>query len=276
MVATGTGGPLFVQALTYDVTGQVKSQTWQHGAGSRTTHWYDYDNLRRLDQWEAPGDTTFYAYDAKGNRVDEEHIPGGDATTSLYGDSVATDRLTQTNTLSGPETRTSYYGYDPSGAVTGIRHTSSLHLPDTDSLEYSWRGLTRRYLHFDYNALGEVTSNEDWRYRYNAGGEREQKRLYWQQDSAHRIMDHKSWGVLPAGRKEGAARGLPRSGDGHLAAVHRPRRAGGVHVSGGVPELWRGRHREHQAGAGREQGVSDRGPSGLAAGCADVAGVERV
>jgi hypothetical protein len=47
-----------------------------------------------------------------------------------------------------------------------------------------------------------VTATSEWRYRYSAGGEREQKRLYLQQDSLHNVIEHNSWVYYALGGKK--------------------------------------------------------------------------
>jgi RHS repeat-associated protein len=47
-------------------------------------------------------------------------------------------------------------------------------------------------MHFDYNGAG-ISRTYDWRYRYSAEGEREEKRLYFEQDSLHHAIGHNAW-----------------------------------------------------------------------------------
>jgi RHS repeat-associated protein len=97
------------------------------------------------------------------------------------------------------------YSYNNDGAVTGREvRTGTGTLLSEDHLSYSYRDLTRKYV------FGSMTSNQrkDWRYRYSAGGQREGKRMYFNQ------------GTDTAGRVHPWAYYLLGAGDEQLAIYH--------------------------------------------------------
>ncbi len=55
ITATQSGGSLFKQALTYDSSGQILTQRYQHGVSSESIHKYYYDNIDRLTRWWIDG-----------------------------------------------------------------------------------------------------------------------------------------------------------------------------------------------------------------------------
>jgi len=174
-------GWIFREDLTYDSTGQIvkqRSRSW--GSSSWLTQNYLYDPVQRLTGWKAStlADTTFYSYDDVGNRTYE--AAGGGNTLSMYTASQTPNRL-QTTVRSDPflpnPVRTDY-GYNLNGSVVDRQYYSvsgqGLVSTGEDHFQYSYRELNWRYVSGD----PETNEHTDWRYRYNAMGEREGKRMY--------------------------------------------------------------------------------------------------
>jgi hypothetical protein len=177
------------------------SQRWQHGTSTPVTHSYGYDSVQRLTSWIDGTDTTKYVYDAVGNRLQSVKNSGTSGTTYAYA-GAGPNQMTQSTPLVSGTELSHTYGYDPNGAVTGIRNWNlASGTVSTDSLVYSYRGLMDGFLHHEYNGAS-VTRTSEWRYRYSAGGEREQKRLYLQQDSLHNVIEHNSWVYYALGGKK--------------------------------------------------------------------------
>ncbi len=188
--------PLFKQVLAYDSIGQIISQRWKHAGMAEQTQYYSYDSLQRLTNWGNGGvDSSTYAYDAVGNRQLAAN-PGGIVTYSYLGSGP--NQLTGLTEISGPFQTATGYSYNFDGAVTGA--SRSRFLPPNimqDSVRqeftYSWRHLTRQYT-YQHMTMGPMFAEQfDWRYRYSAGGEREQKRLYSGQDAMHNAIPNHPW-----------------------------------------------------------------------------------
>jgi YD repeat-containing protein len=163
------------------------------------THSYGYDSVQRLVSWYDGTDTTKYTYDQVGNRTLLTGTTGVVPIASYY-TSAGPNQLTQTVEIKAGGIVTNY-GYDANGAVTGIRRWNTTGPVSSDSLVYSYRGLTEGFLHDEYSGAS-VKATSEWRYRYSAGGEREQKRLYLQQDSLHNVIEHNSWVYYALGGKK--------------------------------------------------------------------------
>ena len=177
------GSTVFSQRLRYDPAGQITEQEYQQG-GQRKKQSYSYDVLNRLTGWALSGQFTGYQYDPIGNRESVQHSTQPTETYSYY---PGTNRLWQTHQpdFSGGDTVHGYV-YNANGAQTShtllYNSASESRILREEYLGYSFRGLNNRaYVH----EAGKPW--QDWRYRYSAGGEREQKRLYETND-----------GVVPA------------------------------------------------------------------------------
>ncbi|MBS1910964.1 MAG: RHS repeat-associated core domain-containing protein [Bacteroidetes bacterium] len=183
LVATHGGADLFREALTYDPAGQITGQTYAHSGGARQRQLYSYDSVQRLTQYTqgpAPGGigitaATGYRYDAGGNRLEANN---GMTAYDTYSYTPGTNRLA--GHLLSPgfvnPTRTAYT-YDGDGATSEraryeVKNGTDVPLSD-ERYRYSYRHLMKRA-----NIWRSATGTEDWQYRYSAGGEREEKRLY--------------------------------------------------------------------------------------------------
>ncbi len=191
MTATRGATNVFRQALTYDAAGMIRAQEWQHGTGTRMRQEYTHDPADRLQRWTngnaMPGvahDTTRYAYDAAGNRVEARRSTSAwPETYSLEPWSANRLWARDRRDAMGGDTTTGY-AYDRTGAMTWRQRTYNTsafsNLLRADEFRYNTRGLLKRSLSTDYTT-GVPPQNapyEDWFYRYGAAGEREQKRLY--------------------------------------------------------------------------------------------------
>lgn len=189
MIALKNGAHIFTQRLEYDPAGEITAQEYQHGTGARERQEYAYDSLNRLIAWQFDGRAEYYQYDEVGNRQQTVHSAG---TPVDYGYHTGKNRLwyTDRRDMLGNDT-THGYGYNPNGARTS--HLLSYNTPFQSRLlkeeyfDYSFRGLMTRAKVRSLTPLGVMGRWQDWRYRYSAGGEREQKKLYPTQD-----------GVVPA------------------------------------------------------------------------------
>lgn len=193
LVATRSGSSLFREVLSYDPTGQITRQVWQQGSNARQKQQYSYDSLQRLTAWTkgpeqtgtVPPDTSFYTYDAAGNRLSlrESWRP----QTETYLVSPFTSEGNQligrrrANGMGGDTINS--YSYNLNGGVNSrwLSYETSVAatLLESESYGLSYRGLTRRaYIEQFPSGVGGPSNFKDWRYRYSASGEREQKRLY--------------------------------------------------------------------------------------------------
>ncbi len=186
LVATKSGIKLFREILAYDPTGQITQQTWQQGTNAKRTQRYTYDPMQRLTRWtngpQTGGftDTTRYTYDGVGNRLTTTATAAPAAT---YTYTAGTDRLAthrQTPTLGNAVER--YYTYNGNGSVIARekyeQQAGGWVWKGREEIGYSFRELARRYRAVTPGAGGGGPTITDWRYRYGAGGEREQKREY--------------------------------------------------------------------------------------------------
>jgi RHS repeat-associated protein len=170
---------VFQEKLTYDSTGQITKQVWKHAGSSQQKQEYVYDAIQRLVGWKnTAGDSTFYQYDKIGNRNVAGRTGSGSFTATYNYDRVTKgpDQL-QNMVNTGAVMLKSNYAYNPDGAVTGRRDTNITNgnqLQRVEGYSYGYRGLTTGYSINDIPNL----NTQEWGYRYNAMGEREQKRLY--------------------------------------------------------------------------------------------------
>lgn len=179
IVATGGVSPIFTQRLEYDATGQITAQEYQHGAGANKRQEYEYDRVQRLTSWELDGITTGYEYDEIGNRQQVTRT-GEPAQPYWYWGSTNQLWSRDKQDAYGNDT-THAYAFNANGAMTSQQVTYNTpwlsSLLRQENFGYSFRGLMNRATVRDI-VQGVPKPWEDWRYRYNAGGEREQKRLY--------------------------------------------------------------------------------------------------
>lgn len=173
---------IYKEALAHDVTGKITKQTWQSGQ-----LFYGYDSVGRMTSWGIPStDTTHYVMDSLGNRI---RTIKSDTVFQQLDYATGNNRL-NSSLATGDST---YYTYDADGAVTRI--TGSIGGSTIDeSFVYGWdtrlykykKTLAWRQKPCYPDTVTPITydaTHQDWRYRYSGGGEREQKRLYYSQES---------------------------------------------------------------------------------------------
>ncbi|MBS1912964.1 MAG: hypothetical protein JST22_13340 [Bacteroidetes bacterium] len=178
---------LFFEFLTYDPTGQIATQEWKHGSAPKTRQRYTYDSVQRLARWTygvastVPAtDSVNYSYDAVGNRQ-RTKLGASVYDTLLYTSGTSQLQNHTTSPSIGAHVRTDYH-YNGNGSMTWRSRTDVTSIWSalgSEEYGYSYRDLLKRYI--NENAGGSM--QYDWRYRYNAMGEREQKRLYNQSSS---------------------------------------------------------------------------------------------
>jgi RHS repeat-associated protein len=187
MRATKGGSNIFLEVLSYDPTGQITKQVSQHGTAMKQKQLYGYDSVQRLTYWtQGPvnstiqADTTRYSYDAVGNRtkMEQSWIAQPDTYHPYFGSPGDLLWYRERFDAQGGDTMSGYW-YNDNGALTSrstsySTQQSSKALRD-EEYRYSYRGLMNRSVTRHPEA---GNSFEDWYYRYNASGEREQKRLY--------------------------------------------------------------------------------------------------
>ena len=182
--ADRNGADLFLQQLSYEPTGEITRQLYRHGTGSSTTQTYTYDDRRQLTGWTPPSmPTRSYRYDAMGNRGFEGGFVDLLTGNSIghyyrYVDPKGPNRLREiimldfTAQLAYPWLT---FSYDADGAMIQKREidATGMSIKREERFGYSsWRDLLSSY------RLSAGSSVQEWRYRYNAMGERESKRLY--------------------------------------------------------------------------------------------------
>ncbi|MCE2503338.1 MAG: RHS repeat protein, partial [Chlorobi bacterium] len=208
MDAAQAGSNLFNIKLEYDQRGQILKQTSEQGAAGSLSQHYEYDRIGRLTDWVKnrglPNQhMELYDYDKVGNRIYTWDFSNGKYRDHSYGDintgsgGLAPNRLNRVHhmgdqvfdpssgfrwtTLEG----TTDYTYDLNGAIA--RRMLTIPGPPTGGppyLEYERFSHSYRGLLWGYTKSRSVMNNtamstpDDWRYRYNAQGERESKRLY--------------------------------------------------------------------------------------------------
>ena len=191
LVATKSSVDLFTQFLTFNNAGQITQQVSQHAGSSSLRQDYEYDALGQLTGWlhDSGGAGEYgrdYDYDSVGNRVTVWHRGAGGSDqgrvdyyigrrTALP---VGPNQITTTAQYgAGSSYLSTYqYTYDPDGSQTQRKLVNlSGTLLEEDFTYSSWRGLISSYQRKDPNLLaGQDTWK--WEYRFNAMGEREQKR----------------------------------------------------------------------------------------------------
>ncbi len=182
MLAIKSGTPLFKQKLGYDASGQITFQRSKQGSDPDREEYYTYDRTNRLTHW-VENYTTLgeYEYDEVGNRTMllKNNVP----TTYSYLDPQGPNRLSSVIGAGNQVTNI----YDKNGSLSKKNSSESVGSflkKETERFRYSASGLVSQYRRGEvYVPTGacetiEPTISEDWRYRYSAGGEREQKREY--------------------------------------------------------------------------------------------------
>jgi hypothetical protein len=176
LVATRGAVNIFREILTYDQTGQITAQRWRHDTSSYDSLLYGYDAVQRLTAWGGPTSLTEtdYTYDAVGNRtttVAPDPLSGILTTTYNYGSYASGPNhllSTVTKDTNNATRGSTLFNYNVDGGMTGRQYRDAIGNPvRTDALQYSFRGLTRRFV-FDVGGMEQ----RDWRYRYSASGER--------------------------------------------------------------------------------------------------------
>jgi len=187
---SSTLGMIFREQLTYDSTGQITEQRYKHGTGSEQVQTYGYDSTDRLTWWtqNAGIDTVGYSYDAVGNRTklrrnwdlypENYSIIAGRNQLELrkhHDAEIGDTLLIYEYNRNGSLTRRRMQHDSSTGAWTNWPtwpKPSGLGQQFNEELRYSYRNLLNRVWHTDSSR-----NSYDWRYRYSASGEREQKRL---------------------------------------------------------------------------------------------------
>jgi RHS repeat-associated protein len=170
MVATRNSNVVFRQVLKYDSLDCITNQKWQHTGRNETEYTYLYNKHKWLESaFETGGRSQTYYYDAVGNRRSQTDA------TYMYNDPVGRNRLTRGVHFSGVPINyfdTTDYSYNANGAVIGkVSRDGTRTITETMGYD-NIVGQMNRYMRTE----GGVS--EDWRYRSNAMGEREQKRQY--------------------------------------------------------------------------------------------------
>ncbi len=172
---------IFQQKLEYDSVGRIIKQKSKNASQAGVLEQsYGYDNVDRLQKWYrlGLGDTVLYEYDKVGNRTLAARIDGADVRTYQYGTPITGPNRLYREFITQPLVPTRRdYGYNQNGSVTDRLLSTPMPVPtllEEEHFGYSYRELNWRYV--SGNPL--MDNHSDWRYRYNAMGEREQKRLY--------------------------------------------------------------------------------------------------
>ncbi len=196
---TATNGlvDLFRQELTYDDAGYITKQRSRHDGSAELVQYYSNDNIGQLQAWtqspNQPGRVhESYSYDPVGNRTMLTVQPGppgspiAESRASTIGPTpgapnAGPNQLTTLTTLDANSNTTgsTAFVYDTDGSMTSRTMTDPLGTPMLAEryIYSSWRGLTTTYEREDLMAPpGGPAMIWKWGYRYNAMGEREQKR----------------------------------------------------------------------------------------------------
>ena len=191
LIATQSGVDLFTQYLTFDDAGQITKQVSEHGTNGALVQDYTYDALGQLTAWRkdsgAVGDYgEEYVYDTVGNRTSTLYKPGGGVSGWTNNDIGRHLSAPEPNQLKeakqydalGTLQGSTLYFYDDNGAQTRRMHLDPMAIPQMDeSFTWStWRGLPSTYTRTDPTIPFGMANEWEWGYRYNAMGEREQKR----------------------------------------------------------------------------------------------------
>ena len=198
LIATKGGIDLFKQELTFDAAGRITRQMSSHGGGSAYRQDYGYDAINQLTNWvkKPPGvqqTSENYAYDEVGNRESITYSGAGMSPPLpqlVYdlgrgsGPGVGPNQMLKSQdwvgTTAGDYTE---YTYDPDGSMNSRKRydaTSTLLMEERFGYS-SWRGLSWKYEREDPN-IPVGPNIWEYRYRYNAMGEREQKREWLNPD----------------------------------------------------------------------------------------------
>lgn len=180
MTARRGGLPLFQQVLAYDPSERITMQGYRHGSGLQQEQHYGYDPAERLVSWQLGFESTVYEYDGVGNRL---QVLPSNGPAEPYGYHPGTNRLWYRDRTNGLGHDTTHgYAYDATGTRTS--HITSYNTPlesrllQEEYFGYSFRGLLNRARVRKLTPQGIMGRWQDWRYRYSASGEREQKRMY--------------------------------------------------------------------------------------------------
>ena len=191
LVATKSSVDLFKQYLTFDDAGQITKQVSEHGTSGTVRQDYLYDALGQLTTWLKDSGTGnelshIYAYDSVGNRTKtttgvQLGVTGW--TNNDIGRHLGApepNQLKEAKQYNGLGTLqgSNLYFYDANGAQTRRMLLDASQVPLMDeSFTYStWRGLPSTFTRTDPNMPMGMPNKWEWQYRYNAMGEREQKR----------------------------------------------------------------------------------------------------
>lgn len=180
--ASSPSDTVFKQRLSRDARGHITGQrSLQMGQTAREES-YVYDGLDQLVEWSRGGSTVNYSYDIVGNRTSDNEP--GTSRSYTFGDMSRPNKLTAMTA----GTKTTSYSYDANGAMTEKFLTDGMATLLHHKLTYTQGGLVRQFEEI-LSTPGSITcvaagttldaSKRDWRYRYSATGEREQKRLYY-------------------------------------------------------------------------------------------------
>lgn len=174
MVARQGTTPVFRQVLSYDTDGQIIQQKYEHGTAGEKHQEYVYDGAKRLRYfWNRVNVAGMqYTYDAVGNRLATQKYDNGNALWSdlhEYTDAEGPNRLKRLVRLDAYLNRdTTLYTYNANGALVYQGHNGTSEAFSYDNIQ----GMATRYRRTENGVA------QDWRYRYSASGEREQKRAY--------------------------------------------------------------------------------------------------
>lgn len=175
---------LFTQKLRYNTNGQITRQTTRHNTqGSDQVQAYAYNFDGRLMKWGR--DTTVWGangeafyYDDVGNRLYTIDYDNAWATRLYsYPDPVSKNRLMNVALYDPMQIDTTKFLYTSDGSVRYRERRTGNGLKQENFTYDNIQGRVKRYTCWD-GSIGGFGQNQDWHYRYNASGTREQKRLY--------------------------------------------------------------------------------------------------
>ena len=214
--ADQNGSNLFYQLLTHKKNGVISRQRFRHGNGPLTTQNYTNDDRQQLTDWTTTGvlNPRTYVYDNMGNR----RIEGG--MLDINGNSI--QHMYEYNDPNGPnrlsdiivnnttnQTAWSWltFSYDGNGSLVQKKESNSGGaLIARENYAYSsWRNLLSSYERVDLTLPGG-SNTWGWEYRYNAMGEREQKRATVSPGNDIALPNDYNWSyyLLGGGREQRA------------------------------------------------------------------------